>query len=217
MINTVPMATSQCQNVKWQLQLGAPSHTHTHTHTHIHFWMPGPQTYLSTRGAWRWDPSENGWWWWSDSLKTPSMTDISVLVVLKPQKALQSFTKRPAPITSLPLLTVPACIRKKKMTTRPQYLHAWHKEKMATSCMYDIRKRWPPDHSTCMYSEVYHKKLTVRTIVHLREFWTAILALLNGMRLFQHNLYSCHIYQLVCFTLSTTYQILKILFYLWRI
>ena len=35
-------------------------------------------------------------------------TWISVEVVSKPQKAVQSFTRRPAPSTSLPRLTVPA-------------------------------------------------------------------------------------------------------------
>lgn len=44
----------------------------------------------------------------SRSLNTDSMTDISVAVVSRPQKALQSFTTRPAPITSEPRLMVPA-------------------------------------------------------------------------------------------------------------
>ena len=44
----------------------------------------------------------------SVNLKTLSMTDSSVLVVSNPQNALQSLTAKPAPITSLPLLTVPA-------------------------------------------------------------------------------------------------------------
>ena len=44
----------------------------------------------------------------SFSLKMLSMTDISVEVVSKPQKADQSLTTIPEPITSLPLLTVPA-------------------------------------------------------------------------------------------------------------
>ena len=42
------------------------------------------------------------------NLKTLSITDNSVAVVSKPQKAVQSFTIIPAPITSLPRLTVPA-------------------------------------------------------------------------------------------------------------
>lgn len=42
------------------------------------------------------------------SLKMPSTTLISVEVVSMPQKADQSFTTMPAPITSLPLFTVPA-------------------------------------------------------------------------------------------------------------
>lgn len=42
------------------------------------------------------------------SLKIPSTTLISVLVVSIPQKAAQSLATSPAPITSLPLLTVPA-------------------------------------------------------------------------------------------------------------
>jgi hypothetical protein len=42
------------------------------------------------------------------SLKIPSITDISVEVVSRPQKALQSLTTKPAPITSDPLFTVPA-------------------------------------------------------------------------------------------------------------
>jgi hypothetical protein len=42
------------------------------------------------------------------SLKIPSKTLISVEVVSIPQKADQSLTTIPAPITSLPLLTVPA-------------------------------------------------------------------------------------------------------------
>ena len=42
------------------------------------------------------------------SLNMPSITDISVEVVSMPQNALQSLTTHPAPITSLPLLTVPA-------------------------------------------------------------------------------------------------------------
>ena len=44
----------------------------------------------------------------SVNLNTLSMTDNSVLVVSNPQKALQSLTTIPAPMTSLPLLTVPA-------------------------------------------------------------------------------------------------------------
>ncbi len=47
----------------------------------------------------------------SPSLKTLSITDNSVLVVSKPQNAVQSFTTIPAAITSLPLFTVPACKR----------------------------------------------------------------------------------------------------------
>ena len=46
----------------------------------------------------------------SDILKTLSITDSSVLVVSSPQNALQSLTTIPAPITSLPRLTVPAYI-----------------------------------------------------------------------------------------------------------
>lgn len=42
------------------------------------------------------------------SLKTLSITDISVDVVSMPQNALQSLTTMPAAITSDPLLTVPA-------------------------------------------------------------------------------------------------------------
>ena len=42
------------------------------------------------------------------NLKIPSITEISVEVVSSPQKALQSFTTSPAPMTSDPLLTVPA-------------------------------------------------------------------------------------------------------------
>jgi len=44
------------------------------------------------------------------SLKMLSMTEISVEVVSSPQKADQSLTQRPAAMTSLPLLTVPATI-----------------------------------------------------------------------------------------------------------
>lgn len=44
----------------------------------------------------------------SRSLNTDSMTDISVDVVSRPQNALQSFTTRPAPMTSEPRLMVPA-------------------------------------------------------------------------------------------------------------
>lgn len=47
--------------------------------------------------------------WPSPNLNTLSMTDSSVLVVSRPQKEAQSFTTMPAPITSLPLLIVPAC------------------------------------------------------------------------------------------------------------
>jgi len=36
------------------------------------------------------------------------MTEISVEVVSKPQKAVQSLTTNPEPMTSLPLLIVPA-------------------------------------------------------------------------------------------------------------
>ena len=46
--------------------------------------------------------------WLSLSLNTDSITDSSVAVVSKPQKADQSFATMPAPMTSLPLLTVPA-------------------------------------------------------------------------------------------------------------
>lgn len=42
------------------------------------------------------------------SLKILSITSNSVEVVSIPQKAHQSFTTRPAPITSLPRFTVPA-------------------------------------------------------------------------------------------------------------
>ena len=42
------------------------------------------------------------------SLNIPSTTEISVEVVSIPQKAVQSFTTKPAPSTSLPRLTVPA-------------------------------------------------------------------------------------------------------------
>lgn len=44
----------------------------------------------------------------SVSLNTASMTESSVAVVSKPQKALQSFATRPLATTSLPLFTVPA-------------------------------------------------------------------------------------------------------------
>ena len=47
--------------------------------------------------------------WPSPNLNTLSMTDSSVLVVSRPQKEAQSFTTMPAPMTSLPLLIVPAC------------------------------------------------------------------------------------------------------------
>ena len=47
--------------------------------------------------------------WPSPNLNTLSMTDNSVLVVSRPQKEAQSLTTMPAPITSLPLLIVPAC------------------------------------------------------------------------------------------------------------
>lgn len=47
--------------------------------------------------------------WPSPNLNTLSMTDNSVLVVSRPQKEAQSLTTMPAPMTSLPLLTVPAC------------------------------------------------------------------------------------------------------------
>ncbi len=47
-------------------------------------------------------------WFASFNRKTFSMTEISVAVVSNPQKADQSFTTRPAPITSLPLFMVPA-------------------------------------------------------------------------------------------------------------
>ncbi len=46
--------------------------------------------------------------WPSFSLKTDSMTEISVEVVSCPQKAVQSLTTMPAPSTSEPRLTVPA-------------------------------------------------------------------------------------------------------------
>ena len=44
----------------------------------------------------------------SFNLNTDSITDISVDVVSCPANAHQSFTTIPAPITSLPRLTVPA-------------------------------------------------------------------------------------------------------------
>lgn len=44
----------------------------------------------------------------SVSLKMFSMTEISVEVVSKPQKQVQSFTTKPEPINSEPRLTVPA-------------------------------------------------------------------------------------------------------------
>lgn len=61
---------------------------------------------LSTREGLREEETACGCW--SVSLKTLSMTESSVLVVSRPQKAHQSFTTRPAERTSLPLLTVPA-------------------------------------------------------------------------------------------------------------
>ena len=45
----------------------------------------------------------------SFSLNMLSMTEISALVVSIPQNAVQSLTASPAPITSLPLFTEPAC------------------------------------------------------------------------------------------------------------
>lgn len=45
----------------------------------------------------------------SPSRNTLSMTDSSVLVVSRPQKAHQSFATIPAAMTSLPRFTVPAC------------------------------------------------------------------------------------------------------------
>lgn len=47
--------------------------------------------------------------WASFNLNTLSMTEISVDVVLMPTNALQSLTTHPAPSTSLPRFTVPAC------------------------------------------------------------------------------------------------------------
>ena len=44
----------------------------------------------------------------SPNLNTLSMTDSSVLVVSIPQKAAQSLTTNPPPITSLPRFIVPA-------------------------------------------------------------------------------------------------------------
>lgn len=46
--------------------------------------------------------------WASRSLNTLSITESSVAVVSNPQKAVQSLTTKPAPMTSLPLFTVPA-------------------------------------------------------------------------------------------------------------
>ena len=46
--------------------------------------------------------------WLSLNLKTFSTTDSSVAVVSSPQNADQSLQTKPAPTTSLPLLTVPA-------------------------------------------------------------------------------------------------------------
>lgn len=65
-----------------------------------------PHTNLSTRDGFRSVAMADGLW--SVSLKTLSMRESSVLVVSRPQKALQSFTTKPAPITSLPRFTVPA-------------------------------------------------------------------------------------------------------------
>lgn len=63
--------------------------------------------YLSNSEALMLLAMANGWP--SPNLNTLSMTDSSVLVVSRPQKEAQSFTTMPAPITSLPLLIVPAC------------------------------------------------------------------------------------------------------------
>ena len=52
-----------------------------------------------------WEMAEG---WASFSLNTDSITDSSVLVVSWPVKAHQSLTTIPAPITSVPRLTVPA-------------------------------------------------------------------------------------------------------------
>lgn len=68
--------------------------------------------------------------WPSPNLNTLSMTDSSVLVVSRPQKEAQSFTTMPAPITSLPLLIVPACGDRKdtlaqKHTTKQNNRGGW--------------------------------------------------------------------------------------------
>jgi hypothetical protein len=47
----------------------------------------------------------------ADSLKMASITLISIAVVSNPVNAHQSLTTRPAPITSEPRFTVPACRR----------------------------------------------------------------------------------------------------------
>ena len=63
------------------------------------------------------------------NLNMPSITDISVEVVSKPQNALQSFTTKPAPITSLPLFTVPAtkgtCSRDDNSSRSSRVVRGW--------------------------------------------------------------------------------------------
>ena len=71
------------------------------------------QSYVSIKDSLIWVAITPGWlasW----SLKTFSTTEISVAVVSNPQNADQSFTTTPAAMTSLPLLTVPACKKKVK-------------------------------------------------------------------------------------------------------
>lgn len=74
-------------------------------HNMVHF-LDEHSAYLSIRDARIVVVIAEGWA--SFSLKTLSTTEISVEVVSMPQKAHQSLTTKPAPITSEPLFTVPA-------------------------------------------------------------------------------------------------------------
>lgn len=76
-----------------------------------------------------------------------STTDSSVLVVSKPQNAIQSLTNRPAPMTSLPRLTVPAWEDSERTSNQQdggegrEKQHATWKQPIAVSHMQDLCKQ----------------------------------------------------------------------------
>ena len=89
--------------------------------------------------------------WASLSLKMLSTTEISVEVVSRPQKAHQSFTTIPAPTTSEPRFTVPACEQ-----------HQRTSENKSNSKTQQSHAKWLTDIPSAVCSGCSHLKLISR-------------------------------------------------------